>query len=249
MKQLHTLVSAATNNAAYISRNEWNDDHAPGYGLRKRMVEDEMLNAGTGTGNLGRLNWVSNFTGSGGVQEPTAADSTINHIGGKELFTGTTSGNYTAMTNGSGLSTLATRIEDVNSFTWVVWMDTITSITSLCGFMTDASSKTQADSVHFKFDPSVSANWECYVRGASAGAAQDSGIAVVASNWYVLHARRSGATDWILKVNAGADKTFNSNLPAAALTFGMTVHTNTTANRFLSADYVCMVVDTQTARY
>jgi hypothetical protein len=149
---------------------------------------------------------------------------------------------------GSTSSSRNVHSDDVDELAWVVRLPLITSTAVLLGITNGPTSKTPSAGVWFKFDPSVSANWECKTGNGTNTDTQGSGVSVSANTWYLLRAYRSGS-DWKMRVNAGTELTFNTYLPDEVCLWHGTVHTTTTALRSVIVDYASLGLVLSAARY
>jgi hypothetical protein len=200
------------------------------------FVVSERFVTGVTTGIIGSAGW--RITNTGTATDVIQA-STLHHPGTLRLVTGTTSGNNKRLHLSNAASEAPFDPTGTRTWTWVVRVPTITTLTIRLGLMQDISAASGGTAGAFwQFDPSVSANWQAFTRQASTSSpAADSGVPVVADNWYKLEARREASGNWRFLLNNAPLVAIATNLPTTACNFGALCQTNTTAARNLDLGY------------
>lgn len=158
------------------------------------------------------------------------------HIGVLGLTTGAVSGNNKRLHLGVGVADAILTPNQLQRFSWVVRIPTITTVLVRLGVMQDVSAAAGGTAgAYFEFDPTVSANWRYVTRQASTSTANNA-LAVTAGNWYVLEARRLGNGNWEFWANNVLRFTHSSNLPTTNCNFGVFISTVTAAARSVDLD-------------
>lgn len=203
-------------------------------------IQDEFLGGTTTSGQVGKLSWILTSAG-------TAANSlqagVSDHPGIFRLGTGATSGNNTRLHLGSAANVAVITPTQIDRFSFIVRIPTITTVSVRIGLGQDVSSATFGTAgAWFEFDAAVNANWRCITRQASTSNAQVSSpaVAVTANNWYLLEAVRLSGGNWEFYINGTLRATSSANQPTTDCNFGAMVQTATTAARNLDVDYASL---------
>ena len=196
--------------------------------------DDHFITSGVASGAIGEYGWIETNSAAG---TNTKQAGGVNHPGVLRIVTGATSGNNKRLHLGITASEASFDPSLFNRFRWVVRIPTITTLTVRLGLMQDISAASGGTAgAFFEFDPAVNAAWTANVRQASVSTQSAVGSAVVASNWYLLEARREPAR-WVFSLNGTEAATPSTNLPTTACAFGVLCQTGAAAARNIDLDY------------
>jgi hypothetical protein len=113
---------------------------------------------------------------------------------------------------------------DVELYQSIVRVPTITTMRNRVGLVGDATLELSTTHVIFEYDSGVLANWRAKVNNGGAGATADTGVAVVAGNWYFLETRRLVNGNWEFWINGVLRATISTFQPTTGVQpyFGLT---------------------------
>lgn len=202
----------------------------PALSVTSASRQDDFLVSSTESGEIGDLGWIVVGTSTTG----TLVNGTASHPGIMQIASGAASGNISAFQ----LGTAHVFASDVDQFLAIVRIPTITQVKARIGWMqSPGSADGGTHGIYLEFDSTLIANWAAVTRSASTETRSDTGIAVTATNWYQLEARRSGA-NWIFHVNNVQVATNSANVPAGtAGAFGFVAETSEAVTKTLDCDY------------
>jgi hypothetical protein len=136
--------------------------------------------------------------------------------------------------------------DDVSEMIWVVRPLSSSNERLLVGLARDPIGATAtvlnggSDGVYAFFDPALSANWRLVTRSAGVQSQVDTGVAVTASQWYVMAFQHVSGGNWRLNVLAGGSQAsvqVATNLPSGGVSPTATVQSTTASARVLHVDY------------
>ena len=211
---------------------------------------DEFFGAVTTTGNIGEQGW---GTTNSAAPTITYQAGVTDHPGILRMQTGAISGNNVRLHLTDTATNTAIAANQVERFTWIVRIPTVSSVVVRVGLGQDVSSATfGTDGVWFELDTAVSGNWRCVTRASSTSTAVTTAVPVTANNWYVLEAVRSVASTvviWEFSINGTSTIKTTTNAPTASVNFGTLVQTATAAARQLDVDYARLRTSQLGVRY
>ena len=205
-----------------------------------RLVISDEFSCGsisnTNTSNqIGVLNW---GTSAVGTSAPVVTAGESLHPGIVTLTTGGSSGDNNRMHLTDTASTAFCLPADIERFSWLVRVPTITSISVRIGIGQDLNSTTFGTAgAWFSFDAAVNAAWQTITRQASTSTTNTSSVTVTANNWYLLQCIRLSTGNWEFYINDSLKFTHSANQPTTACNVGCMVQTATTAARTLGVDW------------
>jgi hypothetical protein len=158
------------------------------------ILEEEFSNASTDSMEIGNLGW---FIGGVNSETNVGLDPTdLDHIGIQRIGTAATAiGDDVNIALGGSVTLGLFDFDSDFDLTWIVRPSDITNVQLRFGLAEDATSNNieANDNAIFKFDPAVSANWQCITFNASAQTTTTSTV-VTLNQWYVLKIIRDGTT-------------------------------------------------------
>jgi len=210
------------------------------------ILEEEFLSGiDNVSGGIGKLGW--NFASAGGVGTYGFQAGESDHPGIYRIasHSDNTDAMWIYLSRNQVVPTaqlpciLANQIDAVS---FIVRIPTITTCMARVGLSDDLTDVTAAqwgaNAAWFDFTPASSANWRTYTRAAAvSSAAQSTGIAVTAGNWYVLKIIRTAGGNFTFYVNDILKTTHATNQPTVVINAGAQIKTLTTAQRTLDLDY------------
>jgi hypothetical protein len=188
----------------------------------------------------GQGNWcLRAVTAAGLVNLQTAA--AINHPGTINIQTSNTINSIVLMQRGmattaAGVYISATQIESLFA---IVRCDAITTERIQVGLSAVPSSVAPSSAALFVYDSSIGANWLCVCRAAGVQTLVDSGVPVVATQWYKLAIKQAVAGTFTfeldgVEVSGGG---ISTNVPTVVVNVGVTIQTLVAAVRSVFIDY------------
>lgn len=222
-----------------------------GLGWGDQFTEDEFLNGGAETGEYGQLQW-SSGAGSLSTQGSAAAHpgilrldstATINTIGRLHL---------------SSTANLGSIIyDDVYHMVGIVRPNVADADSNYrFGFFQDntVSATGGTAGVYFTYDQgnNGNGNWWFRTRNASTNTNTDSGVALTATNWYVLEiVRESAGAAWCGYINGARVARHTTNLPGGTNAHNITfvVQNDAAASKTMDIDYFSLRTVNLTQRW
>lgn len=188
----------------------------------------------------GQGNWCARaVTASGLLNLQTAASA--NHPGTVNAQTSSTINSIVNLQRGIASTSAAnfisaTQIETLQAITRT---DALTTVRIQVGLSAQSSSVTPTGAALFVYDSSVGANWLCVCRSGGVQTLVDSGVPVVATQWYNLAIKQAVVGTFTfeidgLEVSGGG---IASNTPAVMVNVGMLVQTLAASVRSAFLDY------------
>lgn len=199
---------------------------------------DEFATGLATNGNIGALGWtVSNNNGTTSV---TAQASEANHPGIVRVKTGAANMNDAAISlrNSSGTNDLI-RLDQAGGweFQWIVKPVQLTDCGLAIGLGTTGLS-TWGNSLRIKFDTNDSdTTWMFQACSNATCTTQASTVTPIAGTWYRMRIRSTAAGTVLYSVDGEPEVSISSNLPAVAVTPGVSVKTRTAAESSIDLDW------------
>ena len=190
----------------------------------------------TNTSNaIGALGWA---TSTAGTSAPVVTAGVAAHPGIITLTTGATSGNNNRLHLTDTESKAFCVPADIDRFSFLVRVPTITTASARIGIGQDLSSTTFGTAgAWFSYDAAVSTFWQTITRQASTSTTNTSAVTVTAGNWFLLQCIRLASGNWEFYINESLKFTHSANQPTTACNIGCMVQTATTAARTLDVDW------------
>jgi len=218
---------------------------------KRRSWYDEFMSGNTATdliGAYGDMNWT--MTSPAGQPSVVYTAAVTDHPGILAISTGATLGNNITLSLGDLTTTPVIMSNQVEYFSWLVRIPTITTITAQFGVGQDIATVTTfgTNGVLFLFDSVTNANWQFVTRSGGVATAITTTLAVAANTWYLLEAFFDGTT-WTPVINGVKYTSSSTNVPAAAVNVGSYIQTNTAAPRTVEFDAFSMITRELGQRY
>lgn len=176
---------------------------------KRTKIEDEFL-IGHGSSpvtQIGQLGW---RTYAGDITDGTGA---INHPGVIKISTGLTSGTVAQISLYN--MQLAENVDDM------LFIAKGTSLPSggnyRLGMLLDSTlHQFASDGIYWIYLPESGTNWKCVTRNAGVVTMTDSGVAFVATNYYMLRIKRNNDVSWTFQANGVDRATHSTNIPTGS---------------------------------
>jgi hypothetical protein len=171
------------------------------------------------------------------IQTATSAD----HPGAINIQASSTINSIVCMRKGiantaGGAFIFATKLESVLG---IVRLDNLTTIRVQVGLSVTVNSPTPANAAQFVYDSSIGANWLCVCRSGGVQTLVDSGIPVVATQWYKLEVKQAVVGTFTFEID-GVERSgggISTNTPSTSVNLGAFVQTLAASVRSMFIDY------------
>lgn len=202
----------------------------------------------TAAGNLptGAGNWCMRAVTASGLanlQNAVGAE----HPGTVDLQTSSTINSIVLLQRGIANTGTGVFINfnQIEQCTAIARLNLLTTIRVQLGISSTPSSVAPSNAALFLFDSTVGANWQCITRSGGVQTLVDSGVPVVATQWYRLEIKQAVVGTITFHVDGVQVASINTNVPGAALVnCGPTVQTLVGAGRTCTLDFFSLTSKT-----
>jgi hypothetical protein len=204
-------------------------------------VDPSAIATAGGNFPTGSGNWcLRAVTAAGLVNLQTG--SSPNHPGTINIQTSSTINSIVDMQRGIASTSNATFISatQIDNIVAIVRLDNITTIRHQVGLSAQPSSVTPTAAALFVFDSSVGANWLCVCRNASVQTLVDSGVPVVATQWYNLAIKQAVVGTFTFEIDGVQVASIATNTPNVMVNVGMAVQALAASVRSAFIDYFAL---------
>ena len=202
MRVLSELQAEAFGGNMQLVVPSWNDP---------LVIVDDFEVISSVAGNVGRMGW--NFTNGsmGGVSGVAGRPGVALRTSGAVIA------QVASMSLGNVPSNLTIIYNDIDSFTWIVALPTLTTCAFRLGLSSDWGGATPTNAVYFE-KLTADTTWfgVCRDAGGAETRVALTGITVVAGTYYRLTARRVASADMRFRVDAGTEQSITTNVPTSS---------------------------------
>lgn len=165
---------------------------------------------------------------------------TAEHPGTVDIQTSATLNSIVLLQRGMANTATGTFInaDKLEQCTSIARLNLLTTIRVQLGLSSTPSSVTPSNAILFVFDSSVGANWLCVTRVGGVQTQSDSGVPVVATQYYRLEIKQAVVGTITFHIDGVQVASINTNVPGSTpINCGLTVQTLVAAGRTCTLDF------------